>query len=48
MVVEEGHPGLVVASGSGAILAIGGIRHCTPEFGRESHGSRQEKPSEQG
>jgi hypothetical protein len=34
MVVEEGLPGLVVASGSGAILANGGIRHCNPEFGQ--------------
>ena len=34
MVVEEGLPGLVVASGSGAILADGGIRHFNSEFGQ--------------
>ena len=33
MVVEEGLPGLVVASGSGAILADGGIRNRNSEFG---------------
>ena len=34
MVMEEGLPGLVVASGSGAILTDGGIRHFDSEFGQ--------------
>jgi len=34
LVMEEGLPGLVVASGLGAILANRGIRHCHPEFGQ--------------
>jgi hypothetical protein len=36
MVVEEGLPGLVVASGSGAILADGGIRNFDSQFSQFS------------
>jgi len=35
-VVEEGFPGLVAATGSGSILANGGIRNCNPEFSQFS------------
>ena len=34
MVMEEGLPGLVATSGSGAIFADGGIRHFNSEFGQ--------------
>ena len=36
MVLEEGPPGLVGASGSRAVLANGGIRHFDSEFGQFS------------
>ena len=34
VVMEEGLPGLVAATGSGAILADSGIRHFNSEFGQ--------------